>query len=755
MITIYLLYSGKKILYSVDPFVYISTIKLEIRTRFNLEYDTIKLLFGGKILSDVDTLEKVGVTKECTLNVIGSLNSNINTNINTNTNTNDLKHCLILELVKPTSNIVQKPIWLSQISKIKKYVICKTDKKYTLIINGYTINMDFINNKAHTLEKIRKCDQIIKKHHYFPILTDIQTKIIKSLFETSNKKSKSHDIKCKLINKTVSELIGNQLSSDLINEFDQKMNDFKKIDDNLLMFMYNTYNNTNILSKYYLVNKKIPTIQNLNMLTTRCYNSNNITLLVPFSDYDNVRIVTHLLKNNYKFNNLDNLNNLENFTNITTLCNSCKKYILIDLDIKKIESENYYCCDDCCATSIINSSQETFDTYVREQNLTKCPNCHINVELIPNEPSNMLIKKCDRNNNLDPDHSVEFYCTNRYLCSYCKKDFCVHCNKTPYHNNFTCEHYTDYMRSEKCKYCLDPMYNITECENEICKLNKTMCETHITSCGHNNYGITDYELCLVCENKDTYEEICGVCVTDKLHEKPCIKLDCGHIFHLDCIKTRSSINPTDNITTNHTHCPTCFFRISHGYLQNDIDNYQTLNKTVESLTEIFIKNNNLSDPIKDITPKLIFHKCTKCSDVYLKGLADCQLINNAENPDNPDNPDNPNNIKNTMLCPKCDIIGKHTCPLHSSEYIIYKCDFCCSPSVWKCSSGYYCQPCHKMANNIKRHTCLGKGKCPLLMDHPCASTEKQVSFPIGCSLCLPEDFKLHLKWLGWAIWSSE
>ena len=54
------------------------------------------------------------------------------------------------------------------------------------------------------------------------------------------------------------------------------------------------------------------------------------------------------------------------------------------------------------------------------------------------------------------------------------------------------------------------------------------------------------------------DEYCTICWTSELGSEPCIKLGCGHVFHVNCIKSILENKWTSfRITFAFLNCPSC------------------------------------------------------------------------------------------------------------------------------------------------------------------------------------------------------
>jgi E3 ubiquitin-protein ligase MYCBP2 len=136
--------------------------------------------------------------------------------------------------------------------------------------------------------------------------------------------------------------------------------------------------------------------------------------------------------------------------------------------------------------------------------------------------------------------------------------------------------------------------------------------------------------------------------------------------------------------------------------------------------------------------KLAYYQCYKCKAPYFGGLKDClraQLDAEANQQFKPED----------LVCSKCAAVsigaGIANCAKHGTDYIEFKCKFCCSIAQWFCwGNTHFCEPCHKKqvdGDYVSRKTkaelpkCPGAAGCPLKVKHPDNGEE----FALGCALC--------------------
>jgi len=132
--------------------------------------------------------------------------------------------------------------------------------------------------------------------------------------------------------------------------------------------------------------------------------------------------------------------------------------------------------------------------------------------------------------------------------------------------------------------------------------------------------------------------------------------------------------------------------------------------------------------------KLSYYMCYKCKQPYFGGMKDC---GNAQ--------DDGNFKPEELVCGKCAVqvvgLGKSTCAKHGTDFIEFKCRFCCSLAQWFCwGTTHFCEPCHKKqvsGDYVSRKKkeelpqCGGEAKCPLRVAHPPNGDE----YSLGCAIC--------------------
>lgn len=97
------------------------------------------------------------------------------------------------------------------------------------------------------------------------------------------------------------------------------------------------------------------------------------------------------------------------------------------------------------------------------------------------------------------------------------------------------------------------------------------------SCGHRCLGVANEQECLPCLDEaclpsDCHlprsDELCAICYTSELREQACVKLQCGHVYHEDCIVQLLSHKwSTLQISFAFMSCPSCKAEINETQSQ--------------------------------------------------------------------------------------------------------------------------------------------------------------------------------------------
>jgi hypothetical protein len=176
----------------------------------------------------------------------------------------------------------------------------------------------------------------------------------------------------------------------------------------------------------------------------------------------------------------------------------------------------------------------------------------------------------------------------RFRCEACDTNFCAHCKTIPYHVAMTCEQAEAARCAAKCRFCQVQLprgkkdgstCGGSECEERMA----TACDVKL-KCGHRCLGILFESKCPPClECTGHAEEFCNICWTEELRAAPCIRLRCGHTFHMHCVKERLKRKwPTPKISFSYAKCPLCIDWVDHPECNGAMRQVHELRTKVEA-----------------------------------------------------------------------------------------------------------------------------------------------------------------------------
>ncbi|KAJ5070236.1 e3 ubiquitin-protein ligase mycbp2 [Anaeramoeba ignava] len=347
----------------------------------------------------------------------------------------------------------------------------------------------------------------------------------------------------------------------------------------------------------------------------------------------------------------------------------------------------------------------------------------------------------------------------RFRCQNCSSDFCSKCGATPYHIGYSCKEFKARSLSLKCRFCEEPIpvntpnkfKDVEICDSEDCrKLFPYACNTKL-SCGHFCCGIANEKQHLGClengcknqliSNKKARmvdgTEYCMICGCSFLKNEPSVCLDCGHTFHYLCIKGKLEAGWTsERITFTYAKCPLCKTWISSPQITDLIKPVNDLlakmkdkvKKRLEyegMMNDKVLKEDFKGDWFEYAMKELSYFQCYKCKEPYFGGKKVCQGERQAEFKEE------------ELICPSCSSgDNPQVCPTHGTEFIQWKCKFCCNMAIWFCwGNTHFCEECHKKSTTVpliprdKLPKCVGPPKCS--GNHPPNGEE----YCYGCLLC--------------------
>ena len=144
-----------------------------------------------------------------------------------------------------------------------------------------------------------------------------------------------------------------------------------------------------------------------------------------------------------------------------------------------------------------------------------------------------------------------------------------------------------------------------------------------------------------------------------------------------------------------------------------------------------------NDPTGFALERYAYYVCYKCGKAYYGGEAQCDADAGQGDDYNPEE----------LVCGGCsDVSRAQMCPKHGTDYLEYKCRYCCSVAVFFCfGTTHFCNACHddfQRVANVPKHELpqcpvgpksvqLESEECPLHVSHPPTGEE----YALGCGVC--------------------
>ncbi|XP_050038840.1 E3 ubiquitin-protein ligase MYCBP2 [Dermacentor andersoni] len=293
------------------------------------------------------------------------------------------------------------------------------------------------------------------------------------------------------------------------------------------------------------------------------------------------------------------------------------------------------------------------------------------------------------------------------------------------------------------------------------------CREHATNacskthpCGHLCNGIRGETACLPCLHgcgaskglRQDADDMCMICFSEALSCAPAVQLSCGHVFHYHCCKTvlsRGWSGP--RITFGFSLCPICKAPMEHAVLKDLLEPIRALFEDVKRKALMRLEYEGLhraeaitipgarfyDNPAGFAMERYAYYVCFKCKKAYYGGEVRCDIEAGPVDEYNPAE----------LVCGGCsDISRAQMCPKHGTDFLEYKCRYCCSVAVFFCfGTTHFCNACHddfqRVANLPKQELprCpagpkakqLEGEECPLHIKHPPTGEE----FALGCGVC--------------------
>lgn len=206
---------------------------------------------------------------------------------------------------------------------------------------------------------------------------------------------------------------------------------------------------------------------------------------------------------------------------------------------------------------------------------------------------------------------------------------------------------------------------------------------------------------------------------------------CNKAIHHACLERQVKAGPSGKMLTfKHLACPGCMKCMSENVYSLPNSLQTIVREQVELKTRINYLKTRQDEQVSDEEKGgWAFFKCSACTKPFCGGKVSCAEEEDLDTKE--------------LVCPECQWqLGckDHRCFEHGRKYAIFKCDSCCAPASWSCTSNHYCERCHNQAGQKKFYPCPGGDKCELGIPHPanCEAShmkKKMIGFVIGCEKC--------------------
>ncbi|KAL7706111.1 RING-like zinc finger protein [Lotmaria passim] len=216
------------------------------------------------------------------------------------------------------------------------------------------------------------------------------------------------------------------------------------------------------------------------------------------------------------------------------------------------------------------------------------------------------------------------------------------------------------------------------------------------------------------------EVVCSICLCEFDGEDG-VTLDCGHLFHKDCIAQWVSTwqdfaAKGEHVAFTHAVCASgCKCLIRHPLIPQS-------GRIAELFREVTMNKNALLPQFgaTETDEDLLFYMCGKCGKAFYGGERVCSRMQGRE----------PSSSPSDLICDTC-LAGAHG---GCTTFVpVFKCRYCCNPATQRSfGTRYLCERCNARWDTSEPSTipCPGSDKCPFDGNHE----EGKGGF-IGCLLC--------------------
>lgn len=284
-------------------------------------------------------------------------------------------------------------------------------------------------------------------------------------------------------------------------------------------------------------------------------------------------------------------------------------------------------------------------------------------------------------------------------------------------------------------------------------------------CGHWCGGVLGEERCLPClnpvcrsreaPNRQTAVEWCAICFVETLGGAPAISLACGHVLHQHCVEAMIKKGQCKGrrLVFKCIHCPLCQAFMEHPALEPLVNpilsTYQKVRRkavhrwVIEKREPVPMYHSPEEEELiaSLALQKMAFFTCSQCKEPYYGGELECGV----DDDDLDMEEDVQAALAMELVCRACASRGQRKCDEHGTEFLAWKCRYCCAREAQYFCFGttHFCTGCHEQWQSGAEgraalqagKPCLGKGCCIFGGAHPPNSRNGRDEYPLGCTIC--------------------
>jgi len=312
------------------------------------------------------------------------------------------------------------------------------------------------------------------------------------------------------------------------------------------------------------------------------------------------------------------------------------------------------------------------------------------------------------------------------------------------------------------------------------------CGKRHLDCGHRCGGVRSEDVCLPCLHPDCRkkassssaplpstasgsaqsaapsaklpdgDEWCPICWTEPINAAPAIRLNCGHVLHHHCAEAMVKKGNTGGrrLTFKSIRCPLCKAVMQHPSINSIVapqfNMYQkvrrkALQRWVFEQRRPLPRPNDLSDEDRIATlamQKMTFFECSQCNEPYYGGEIEC---GGPEEEEDDLDDDVQAALAMELVCRGCASKGQLQCPEHGTDFLGWKCRYCCEREAHYFCFGttHFCYVCHDLwQTGVEQRRklqagrpCLGRGRCIFGGRHPPGCRNGRDEYALGCTMC--------------------